>query len=198
VVLFPKVAMPLHIFELRYRTMVRDALSSGRSLAMALLKPGWESEYQGSPEFHPLVCLARIDEVNWLPNDCYDLRVRGLSRARVLRVTREFPYRSAQLELDPEHPFPADDPLVKIELHALLDACRRLAASVGVEAGVSEALGFEALVNAACAGSPLDAEEKLALLAEDSVIERGRRVRERIEASLRTRSAPRPGDGEHN
>ena len=81
VVLFPKVAMPLHIFELRYRTMVRDALSSGRSLAMALLKPGWEAEYQGSPEFHPLVCLARIDEVNWLPNDCYDLRVRGLSRA---------------------------------------------------------------------------------------------------------------------
>src|SRR5262245_49562147 len=179
--------MPLHIFELRYRTMVREALSSGRVLAMALLKAGWEADYQGSPEFHPLVCLARIEEVTWLPNDCYDLKVRGLSRAQVRRVTREFPYRSAQLELDPEHPFPQDDPLVKIELHALLDACRRLAASVGVEAGVSEALGYDALVHAACVGSPLDAEEKLALLAEDSVIERGRQVRERIEASLRAR-----------
>jgi hypothetical protein len=77
IVLFPGTTLPLHVFELRYRTMVRDALSGGRQLAMAVLKPGWELDYYGSPEFHDLGCLVRFDEVEWLPNDCYDLRVTG-------------------------------------------------------------------------------------------------------------------------
>ena len=57
VVLFPHAVVPLHIFELRYRTMVRDALSGERVIALALLKPGWEREYHASPEFHALGCL---------------------------------------------------------------------------------------------------------------------------------------------
>ena len=43
-VLFPHVILPLHVFELRYRTMVRDALSGERVIALALLKPGWEGD----------------------------------------------------------------------------------------------------------------------------------------------------------
>src|SRR5437867_1357889 len=80
VVLFPHAILPLHIFELRYRTMVREALSGERMIAVALLKPGWERDYYGSPEFHELGCLARFQEVEWLPNDCYDLKVVGISR----------------------------------------------------------------------------------------------------------------------
>jgi len=51
-VLFPYTTLPLHVFELRYRTMVRDALSRGRTIALALLKPGWEEADFGTPEFH--------------------------------------------------------------------------------------------------------------------------------------------------
>ena len=39
-VLFPKMALPLHIFEPRYRKMVADAWGSHRTLGMMLLKPG--------------------------------------------------------------------------------------------------------------------------------------------------------------
>ena len=35
VVLFPHAPLPLHVFELRYRTMVRDALSGDREFAIA-------------------------------------------------------------------------------------------------------------------------------------------------------------------
>src|SRR5262249_29460440 len=38
VVLFPKVQLPLHIFEPRYREMVRDAMNGERLIGMALLK----------------------------------------------------------------------------------------------------------------------------------------------------------------
>jgi uncharacterized protein len=196
-VLFPHVAVPLHVFELRYRTMVRDALAGDRLIALALLRPGWELDYSGSPEFHSLGCLARIDNVEWLPNDCYDLQVRGLSRVRFSRLAREFPYRACYVELEPQHPLPEEDPLVRIERQALLDACRRLAAAHGGQAP-PDGLAYEPLVNAVCAGSPMSPPEKLALLEMDSVIERGRKVREWVERRVRAGSEVSPGSGENN
>src|SRR6187399_2481527 len=47
VVLFPGVLLPLHIFEPRYRAMIGDALRGDRRIGMVLLRPGWESGYQG-------------------------------------------------------------------------------------------------------------------------------------------------------
>ncbi|MEK7330415.1 MAG: LON peptidase substrate-binding domain-containing protein, partial [Candidatus Eisenbacteria bacterium] len=126
VVLFPGAQLPLHVFELRYRTMVREALSGERVIALALLRPGWERDYQGSPEFHPLGCLARIDEVAWLPNDCYNLRLLGLARVRLGRLVREFPYRAARTQVLPQEPLSEDDPLVQLERHALIEAGARL------------------------------------------------------------------------
>ena len=196
-VLFPHVAVPLHVFELRYRTMVRDALSGDRLIALALLRPGWELDYAGSPEFHPLGCLARIDNVQWLPNDCYDLTARGVARVRFSRITREYPYRAAHCDVMPQHPYPEDDPIVRIERQALLDACRRLAASAGGDVP-QEGMTYEALVNAVCAGVPMAPEEKLELLAMDSVIERGRRAREWLERRMRPGGEPPSAAGENN
>jgi len=200
-VLFPLVAVPLHIYELRYRTMVRDALSADRGIAMALLKPGWERDYHGSPEFHPVVCLGTVADVEWLPNDCYNLSVRGLRRARVRRIVREFPYRAAVLDPHPEHPHSDDDPLVAIERRAVLDAARRLTGPAAKSLQVPEGLGLEAVTNLACTLAPMSAPEKLALLEEDSVIERGRRVREWIERWKRPEPGlppPAVGEGGHN
>jgi Lon protease-like protein len=198
-VLFPHVVLPLHIFEMRYRTMVRDALSGERLITLALLQPGWREDYAGSPEYHSLGCLARIHEVEWLPDDCYDLVVRGLHRVRIGRIAREFPYRAAEVELCPEHPYPEDDPLVRIERHALLDACSRLAISLGGETHtLDDSLAYAALVNAACTGAPMPPHEKLALLEQDSVIERGRLMREWIERRLQSRPQPPAEGGQHN
>src|SRR5262245_10900341 len=89
-VLFPRGEMALRVFELRYRTLVRDALSSERLIAIATLAPGWERE-EGNPSFHPLGCVARFEDVEWLPNDHYDLRVRGTTRVHFGRAVREYP-----------------------------------------------------------------------------------------------------------
>src|SRR5512143_995211 len=126
VVLFPHAVVPLHIFELRYRTMLRDALAGERLIAMALLKPGWEHDYFGSPAFHPLGCLGRCEAVEWLPDERYDIRLLGLARVRFGATEREFPYRQARVEVLPEAPYTEDDPLVASERSALLDVYRRL------------------------------------------------------------------------
>ena len=132
IVLFPHTTMPLHVFELRYRTMVRDALSEERMIALALLKSGWEQDYYGSPEFHPLGCLARFEEVEWLPNDCYDLKVQGVARVRFTRIVKEFPYRAARVEMLPQDPYTEDDPLIEMEKEALAATFERLLVALGV------------------------------------------------------------------
>ena len=199
VVLFPHAVVPLHVFELRYRTLVRDALSGERLIALALLKPGWEREYHGSPEFHALGCLARFEEVEWLPDDCYDLKLLGLSRVRLGAPVREYPYRAVRVELLPEAPYSEDDAVVKSERHALLGLYRRLAGPperAPEEGGPGDGLPFVSLVNGVCMAAPLEAEERLGLLALDSVVERGHRVCELAARRLRPGG---PADrGEHN
>jgi hypothetical protein len=198
-VLFPCTSAPLHVFELRYRTMVRDALSGERLIATALLAPGWEREYEGSPGFHALGCLARFDEVEWLPNDCYDLVVSGVSRVRLDRVVREFPYRAARVELLPQEPYTEDDPLVLSEKHAVTERLLRLMAGAAPPVGQApdaaaiERLGrasYETLVNTLCMRVEAGAEERLELLALDSLIERGRRAQ--VLAARPTRPRPKP------
>ena len=61
VVLFPGVFLPLHIFESRYRAMTEDALSGDRMIGMALLKPGFEAEYEGRPPIYPVGCVGLVE-----------------------------------------------------------------------------------------------------------------------------------------
>ena len=184
VVLFPHAELALHIFELRYRTMVRDALSGERVIAMATLEPGWELDYQGSPSFHAVGCIARFEEVVWLPNDRYDLRVRGSDRVRFGRVAREFPYRACEVELDPEAPYSEDDPLALLARQGLLEERTRLA-PLGTEVWLAPPTldGTEPLATVTSVLATtirLPAEAKLALLAEDHVPERARLLREHM------------------
>jgi Lon protease-like protein len=199
-VLFPHTVMPLHVFELRYRTMVREALSGERLIALAQLEPGYEKDYYGSPPFHALGCLARFEEVEWLPNDSYDLKVLGLSRVRFGRVVREFPYRAAEVALVPEAPYDDADPLVEMERSALRESCARWLAALAAQRGTTAAPGpgehmrYEVLVNGACMLLGAELTDPLQLLAMDSVIERGRAVRLLMDRHLSEGLPPPAGE----
>jgi Lon protease-like protein len=199
VVLFPGVRLPLHVFELRYRTMVRDALSGGRVLAIATLEPGWEYDYHGSPAFHPLGCLASFERVEWLPNDCYDLVVAGTMRVRFRAVAREFPYRACDVDLLPASPYDEDDPLTRMERSALLDAVQRaLPLGPGAWSGappIHPELSFEHVVNGVIHALRLPTSERLELLARDSVLDRSRRLGEILSQLKPAAAAPDTDEG---
>jgi Lon protease-like protein len=80
-VLFPHVMQPLHIFERRYREMLEDALATDRLIAMALLAPGWESDYEGRPPLRRMACLGRITTHYRLADGTYNVLLLGLRRA---------------------------------------------------------------------------------------------------------------------
>jgi len=99
VVLLPRAVLPLHIFEQRYRDMMRDALKGNRQFAMALLRPGWEKSYHGRAEIEPVVCVGRILSHEQLADGRFNLLLQGQIRARIVReLQTDTLYRVAELE----------------------------------------------------------------------------------------------------
>ncbi len=122
-VLFPHVVQPLHIFEPRYRQMTADALAGDRLLALALLQPGWEGDYEGQPPLFPVVCVGRIIREQRLPDGRFNLLVRGLSRARIRQeLPAEKLYRVAEVDLLRDGPSPSAQPV-----HTLRDQLAKAA-----------------------------------------------------------------------
>src|SRR4051812_45790988 len=95
-VLFPGVVQGLHVFEPRYRQMTSDALASDSLIAVVLLLPGWEEEYDSKPPVEPVACLGRVVWHEKLSDGRFNLRLRGAARVRILEeVPTDRLYRTA-------------------------------------------------------------------------------------------------------
>lgn len=99
-VMYPHVMQPLHIFESRYRELLEDALATDRLIAMAVLEPGWEIDYESRPPLARYACLGKIVTHHRLPDGRYNLLLMGVAR---LRIAEELPplrsFRQAKVEL---------------------------------------------------------------------------------------------------
>jgi Lon protease-like protein len=98
-VFFPGTLLPLHVFEPRYKQMMADAVKNDRLIGMVLLKPGWESNYYANPDLVSVGCLGHIDKYTLLPDEKYNLVLRGLSRFRLLKEIPGKTYRRAEVQL---------------------------------------------------------------------------------------------------
>ena len=83
-VLFPGTMLPLHVFEPRYRAMVADAMAGDRLVAIAMLKPGYENDHDGTPAIHDVVGVGQIVHVQRVRDGRYYLALQGVCRARVV------------------------------------------------------------------------------------------------------------------
>ena len=180
VVFFPKTALPLHVFETRYRVMVRDALDADRMIAVALLQPGWEQRYEGSPSYFPIATVGRMEEIETTSDGRYYFKLAGLARVRLGEVLKETPYRLVRAEEIPEARVDDSDPAIRSGKLALLasQVClvRELTGSDHPRLVLDERMSFEAAVNGACASLPAEPLVRQELLALDDLVERHRRV----------------------
>jgi len=85
-VLFPHAVLPLHIFEPRYRLMVRRVLETGqRRFGMLCYKP--HAQYrQGEPHYFPYGTVLHIERVEMLPDGRSLLETRGVHRFRIIET----------------------------------------------------------------------------------------------------------------
>jgi hypothetical protein len=84
VVLFPDVMLPLHIFEPRYRQMIREAREKTPPLiGMALLRGNWQEHYEGRPEIFPICCAGEMIRISPLPDGRFNILLRGLRECQL-------------------------------------------------------------------------------------------------------------------
>lgn len=102
VVLLPGTALPLHIFEPRYRRMVADAIAGSREFGLVYLPPGQRDDEL--PSGWPLT-VARIEDHEPLPDGRSNILVRGTRRVTLAAfVPDDAPYRVATVTDAPDQP----------------------------------------------------------------------------------------------
>jgi Lon protease-like protein len=129
-VLFPGTLLPLHIFEPRYRDMLADTLASERRLiAVAQLKPGWESLYEGRPEIYDVAGVGRIVQHQKNADGTYDVVLEAIARVHLRELEPEgLQYRRGRATVLREHT--PKEGVSQHEVSALLSIATRVATIV--------------------------------------------------------------------
>ena len=94
-VLFPHMPMALHIFEERYRTMIRDCTEQGTTFGVLAIREGREVGAGARP--YSVGTLARLRDIDKLPDGRYNIMVVGASRFRVNRFSHDRPYLTGEV-----------------------------------------------------------------------------------------------------
>ncbi len=170
-VLFPGQVLPLHIFEERYRLMIRRCLAEDAPFGVALIQTG--SEVGAAAEPHSVGTVARIIESSHLPDGTMNIVTVGTERFRIHRLIHDQPYLRGEVEI-----FPLEEPDDLNRLHAMTARVREqvkeyialIAEAAGLQIQIeeipeaSEQLGYLAAV-----ALQVDNREKQELLGSASM-----------------------------
>jgi uncharacterized protein len=104
-VLFPGQVLPLHIFEDRYRLMIRRCLAEDTPFGVVLIRQGREVGESAEP--HLIGTVARIVESSHLPDGTMNILTVGTERFRIRRLYHDQPYLRGEVESFPM-PEPSD------------------------------------------------------------------------------------------
>ena len=171
-ILLPRAQLPLHIFEPRYRDMVRDALAGPGRIGMVQPRPGSiEGELAEPAPLFPVGCLGEIVAAEELDDGRFNIVLHGSSRFRLI-AERDLgsAYRQADVDLgafdDSDPP-----PLASIQRAEVEREAKRFGDALGlaVDWDAVGQLDDEMLVNAIAQVAPFDVGAKQALLEEPTL-----------------------------
>lgn len=207
VVLYPGMLLPLHVFEERYRQLVRDLLAEPepRRFGVIAIRTGRETGVDGingMQSLYDIGCIATLRRVEQHSDGRFSLVTVGTQRFRLLGLDETRPYLQGQVELLPDD---ATDPeagvsgspavrAVQVAFRTYLDA---LAESGAVSVRVADLPDEPALLSfVVAAAMVIDLPERQGLLAEPDALSRleaQRALLSRETAMLRsTTSRPAP------
>jgi Lon protease-like protein len=181
VVLFPHSMIPLHIFEPRYRKMVRDVLGSNRLIAISLQLEKEDLDEGIVPRVATVASVGELVLAQELPDGRFNLVVRGRARIGIDKeLPSEEPYRLIEAHEIPDDTVPQSDDIGEADtaLRALVSG---LAESIpdGGELLKHVAAAQDtpaALANVIAASLVADAKDRQRLLETTDVYQRLERL----------------------
>ena len=167
-ILFPRAQLPLHIFEPRYREMVKDAIEGAGRIAM--IQPHRLDDDNQAP-LYSVGCVGELVGVEELEDGRFNIVLLGSNRFRLLRETEiDAAYRCAEIDIeafDDKEP----EPLPLVQRAEVEREARRLGDAMGlaVDWAAVARLDDEMLVNAIAQVAPFDVGAKQALLEQPTL-----------------------------
>jgi len=170
-ILFPRAQLPLHIFENRYREMVRDAIEGPGRIAM--IQPS-QLEDELHPPLYSAGCLGEIVGVEELDDGRFNIVLLGTHRFRLVREAEiDASYRCGEIDIEAFDD--SDPPALSLGQRAEVEReSRRLGDSMRlvVDWAAVSRLDDETLVNAIAQVAPFDYGAKQALLEQPTLTDR--------------------------
>jgi Lon protease-like protein len=176
-VLFPGLLLPLHIFEDRYRRLVRD-LEDGpepRRFGVIAIRQGRETGVDGIQALYEIGCTATLRQVKALPDGRYDIVTVGAQRFRLADLDDSRPYLRGQVDMLAEET--GDATAVAQAARAVRDSFRAYLSALA-ERGVTQISAPElpedpvTLSYLVGASMIIDLSDRQALLAEPDALRR--------------------------
>jgi Lon protease-like protein len=193
-VLYPHVMQPLHIFEERYREMLEDALAGDKLIAMAVLEPGWETDYESRPPIDRYACLGKVVAHYRLPDGRYNVLLMGIGRVRIVQeLDPPRSFRQATVELVEDcDDFPSAAERQRVQDRLLAAFRQHLPCACQLPEQLEDMLSSDVslglLTDLAAYSLPLEITVKQQLLAEHCVSKRAEILLTQVE-NLATTSA---------
>jgi hypothetical protein len=100
-VLYPGLVLPLHIFEERYRQLVRDLLAGPepQRFGVIAIREGRETGAAGVSALHEVGCTATLRQVEEYEDGRFDLITVGTQRFRLVDLDDSQPYLQGEVDL---------------------------------------------------------------------------------------------------
>lgn len=132
-VMLPNELLPLHIFEERYRQMLRDIAETNNRFGITWFEPA--EEFIDRPAIGTVGCVAEVRESEMLPDGRSNILVIGLFRYRLTSyVDGESPYLMANVEPFSDEQEVGLEPLAD-EVYSLFETMARAAFKLGGNRG---------------------------------------------------------------
>jgi Lon protease-like protein len=198
-VLCPGMIMPLHIFEDRYRQLIRDLLDGPEPhrFGVIAIRKGRETGIDGVHSLYEIGCTATLRRVEEYEDGRYDIVTVGTQRFKLLCLDETQPYFQGEVELlaDDDAHLVAAGPAVRavqVAFRTYLEALTEWGgATVQIEELPDEPTLLSFIVAAAMV---IDLPERQALLAEPDAVGRLNAEREMLsrETSMLRTTTSRP------
>jgi Lon protease-like protein len=176
-VLFPGLLLPLHIFEERYRQLVRDLLAGPgpRRFGVVAIRKGRETGIDGSPGLYRVGCTATLRQVTQHDDGRFDLVTAGTQRFRLDELDDSKPYLQGGVDLLPEDT--GDEAAAERAARAVQAAFRGYLSALAVHGATQVSIPNlpdepVALSYLVAASMIIDLSEKQVLLAEPDAASR--------------------------
>jgi Lon protease-like protein len=167
-ILFPRSQLPLHIFEPRYREMVRDAIDGAGQIGM--IQPHQLDDDNQAP-LYGVGCIGEVVGVEELDDGRFNIVLHGSNRFRLVSESDvDAPYRCAEVDVAAFDD--TDPPALSLAERAEVEReAKRLGDVLGlaVDWDAVGRLHDEMLVNAIAQVAPFDVGAKQALLEQPTL-----------------------------